>query len=100
MKVNAEDLTLTLVFEEDLISTTVKQLLPQCRQAMQEDGAVQTVIADVTKVEMIDSQGLNFLLGLYQDAGKHQAAFRVVGASPANARLFEFVNLKDRFGLR
>ena len=99
MKKRQDELTLTLIMEEDLISTSVKDLIVRCRTAIEEAAGIATVVVDLSKVEMIDSQGLNFLIGLYQDAEKAKLSFRVVGASPANERLFSFVNLSERFGL-
>ena len=99
MKSFAQDLALVILFEEDLISTTVKELLPECRSAIESADDIQNVTADVSRVKMIDSQGLNFLLSLYQASEERNASFKVEGASPTNARLFAFVNLKERFGV-
>lgn len=99
MKDHLDDLTLTLTCEEDLISTSVKDLLLFSRRAIAGAPAASTLIVDLSQVEMIDSQGLNFLIGLYQEAEKAGKSFRVTGASPANQRLFSFVNLKERFGI-
>jgi len=99
MHYKKDDVPLSLIFEEDLTSTTVKGLQRQCMEALDKAGDAARVVADIGKVEMIDSQGLNFLLGLYQDAHAHNRQFKVTGASPANERLFSFVNLRDRFGM-
>ncbi len=99
MRYSKDDLTLTLHFEENLISTTVKELQAECTRVLDESGEPARIVADLAEVEMIDSQGLNFLLGLYQDAHDHNRQFHVTGASPANQRLFAFVNLSERFGL-
>jgi anti-anti-sigma factor len=99
MKQHLVDLTLKLTFEEDLISTTVKPLLLKSREAIAGASEASTLLIDLSQVEMIDSQGLNFLIGLYQEAEKAAKSFRVTGASPANQRLFSFVNLKERFGI-
>jgi anti-anti-sigma factor len=99
MHYRKDDVTLNLAFEEDLTSTTVRHLQKQCLEALDKAGDAARVVADISMVEMIDSQGLNFLLGLYQDAHEHSRQFKVTGASPANERLFSFVNLRDRFGM-
>jgi anti-anti-sigma factor len=89
---------LTLRFEEDLISTTVKRLGVEWNALVSAVGANQLIVADLSEVEMIDSQGLNFLISLYKDITERCGLFKVTGASPTNQRLLEFVNLTDRFG--
>jgi len=97
MNYQADESRLVLRFEEDLISTTVKKLLVSCRHAIEISSDVGTVVADLSEVEMIDSQGLNLLITLYKDAQDARKDFSVCGASPANAKLLAFVNLQERF---
>ncbi|MFA5257023.1 MAG: STAS domain-containing protein [Opitutales bacterium] len=95
MKAEKEDLTLILHMEEDLTSTTVEHLQKLYLAALDKLVPVACVTANITQVEMIDSQGLNFLVGLHRDACANDRMFRICGASPMNQRLFDMVNLGE-----
>jgi len=93
MKAEKEDLTLTLCLEENLTSTTVQHLQKQYLAALEKHESIACVTADISQVEMIDSQGLNFLIGLHRDASASERSFRIIGASPMNRKLFDMVSL-------
>ena len=95
MKAALENAKLTLIFEESLTSTTVQRLRKQYLQALEEAGTVGAITADISQVAMIDSLGLNFIIGMYNDARRLGCAFQLSGASPANKKLFELVNLQE-----
>lgn len=99
MKATIEDSHLTLSFEEVLTSTTVQRLRRQFIQALDEAASVLCVNADISQVEMIDSQGLNFIIGMFNDARARGKDFRLCGASEANRRLFAIVNLQEYVNL-
>jgi anti-sigma B factor antagonist len=100
MNYQADESRLTLRFEEDLISTTVKKLLVSCQHAIEISADAGTVVADLSEVEMIDSQGLNLLITLYKFSQDMHKEFAVQGASPANAKLLAFVNLQEKFHMQ
>jgi anti-anti-sigma factor len=86
---------MVLHFGEALTSTTVLSLRLQFLSLLGECSGVETITADLSHVPMIDSQGLNLLIGMYQDAREKGLGFRITGASEANRRLFALVNLQD-----
>lgn len=95
MKALLEDTSLTLRFEESLLSTTVKRLHQQFSEIKEQTPQISKVIFDISQVEMIDSLGLNFIIGMFNEAKKCGTEFRITGASQANKKLFELVNLNE-----
>ncbi len=81
--------------EEDLTSTTVPSLLAQALVTMDEQKDATCIVAELAKVDMIDSQGLNFLIGLHRECGQRGMLFRISGASEMNMRLFDMVSLGE-----
>jgi anti-anti-sigma factor len=95
MNASTEETNMVLHFGEALTSTTVLSLRLQFLSLLGQCSGVETITADLSRVPMIDSQGLNLLIGMYQDAREKGLSFRITGASEANRRLFALVNLQD-----
>lgn len=100
MNNSLENNTLTLILEEDLLSTTVKPLLSEAQEVIEDAGDVETVVVDLSEVKTIDSQGLNLIVGIYQECRSRDWKFAITGASQAVKRLFQFVKLSERFGIQ
>ncbi|HNX04333.1 MAG TPA: STAS domain-containing protein [Opitutales bacterium] len=90
-----EDSHLILRFEEALTSTTVHRLRMQYLQTLEESAGITAITADISHVSMIDSQGLNFIIGIFNDSKTRNFVFKLTGASQANRKLFALVNLQD-----
>lgn len=99
MKHTINDSTLTLSIEEDIISTTVKACLTEAQSLIEESADISEIHIDLTEVNTVDSQGLNLLVGIYQECRSRDWSFKVVGASASLKRLFQFVKLSERFGI-
>ena len=100
MKATNKENTLQLGMEEDITSTNVRQHMEQAREALSNaDKSIDRVEMDLSQVKQIDSQGLNFLVGLYQECHRNEMSFRVTGVSSPLKRLFHFVKLHERFGI-
>jgi len=95
MKALLDDKNLILKFEESLISTTVKRLREQYLGFLAQTQRIHSITFDISQVDLIDSQGLNFIIGIFNETQKNGIAFRLAGASPANKKLFELVNLQE-----
>ncbi|MES2310128.1 MAG: STAS domain-containing protein [Verrucomicrobiota bacterium] len=59
---------LTLIFEEDILSTNVDRLKDQIDKIMElppiKSGGIQKILFDMKSVKMVDSMGLNLLVNL------------------------------------
>ena len=99
MKHKLENSELIIVCEEDLLSTNVESCIKQAKEALTQASGVSKLIVDLEGVNTIDSQGLNFLVGLYQESRSLEWGFSVKEASPSLVQLFKFVKLDERFGV-
>lgn len=91
--------TLTLKFSKDITSVTAPALLEEIKELIAANQESKILIADLTTVNMIDSQGLNLLVGLYQETGRLGWEFQITGANPSIKRLLSFVKLDEIFGM-
>lgn len=99
MKAALNNNDLIIHFEEPLISTTVYGLQQACQSELALNTDLNAVKVDLSRVEMIDSLGLNFLVGLFGDVQKRGGCFEVTGVSESNRKLFELVNLQAHIKL-
>jgi len=95
MKALLDDSNLILKIEESLISTTVRRLREQYLEILGQSQRPASVTLDISKADLIDSQGLNFIIGIFNETQKSGISFRLAGTSPANRKLFEMVNLQE-----
>jgi len=94
-----ENGTLTLSMQEDLLSSNVEVLRVACKEAIETASEVQNLFIDLSAIKVVDSKGLNLLIGLYQEANRRTWKFKVNGASSEIRQLFSFVKLAERFGV-
>ena len=99
MKHKLDGSHLVLVCEEDLLSTNVEDCVKLAKKAFEGAGSADALVVDMAGVNTVDSQGLNFLVALYQESRSLDWAFSVKGVSSGLKQLFKFVKLSERFGL-
>lgn len=93
------DSTLRVVFDGDLLSTNVAALRGELLAHLEKQSSVRSIVADIARARVVDSQGLNLLVALLREAERRQAAFRVENASDEVRRLLTLLNLSARFGI-
>ena len=99
MKHKLDGTHLVLVCEEDLLSTNIESCLKFAKEAFDDASSADSLIVDLAGVNTVDSQGLNFLVALYQESRSLDWSFSVKGVSSGLKQLFKFVKLSERFGL-
>ena len=90
----------TVFVEEDLLSTSVDRLLAEWKNLVEGAENTSAVQVDISKVNIIDSRGLNLLIGFYKECTKRQWPFKVVGSSKDIKRIFSLLKLSERFGIQ
>lgn len=91
---------LVISVEEDLLSTNVDRLLAEWKGLIEKTINPGSVVLDISKVNIIDSRGLNLLIGFYKECMKLNWPFRVVGSSKEIKRMFALLKLTERFGIQ
>jgi len=87
-----------VAFDTDLVASYVKEILKEVREKLEGEkyGELEVDIADV---KVVDSLGINFLVGLYKVCSKNNHKFKVVGVSDTIKRLFTLYNLCGYFNV-
>jgi len=94
-----ENGTIILSMQEDLLSSNVELLRAACKNAIENTNDVQNLQVDLSVTKIVDSKGLNLLIGLYQEANRRNWKFKVTGVSTEISQLLSFVKLAGHFGL-
>ncbi len=96
-KLNPADQTLQLNYPGDVLSTNADKIRAEVL-ALLETGPVKsagwtTLVLNLTTAKMIDSVGLNLIVGLYKEAKKRGAKTSALIRSPNVQRTFAFTRL-------
>lgn len=89
---------LILTFLGDILSTNVNESMNEFNK-IDNRYNVKDLKVNLEKVNMIDSQGLNLLIGIYQECLKKSINFTVNNVSEPVLKLLKFVKLDKKFGV-
>ena len=97
------DGTFTITLNCDLTSTTVEQLRPELRAQLdapaQPAGAWKLFRLDLAATRMVDSVGLNLIIGLLKAVQQRGARMQILCANPNVHRTFLFTRLDQHVEL-
>lgn len=100
MKNEINDRKLTISIEENILSTNIDTLAKEFKELINKaEDKVNQVILDLNGIDTIDSQGLNLLIGLFQECKKKKWGFRVSNCTENIKWLFSIFKLTDVFGV-
>jgi anti-anti-sigma factor len=100
MKHEINDRKLTISVEENILSTNIDILAKEFRELISKaEDQVNQIILNLDKIDTIDSQGLNLLIGLFQECKKKKWGFRVSNCTENIKWLFSIFKLTDVFGV-
>lgn len=97
MKFITEAEKLIIKFEENITAKTVKDLKEELQIKLGQDEDYQEAIADLSKVEYIDSTGITLIIGIYKSLESSNKLFSVIGTSEEIKNLFEVIRLDKIF---
>ena len=90
--------TLILTFLGDILSTNVNASMDEFNK-IGDRNKVQNLQVNLEKVNMIDSQGLNLMIGIYQECLNKSINFTVSNVNDPVLKLLKFVKLDKKFGI-
>ena len=93
-----ESNTLILTFLGDILSTNVNTSMNEFNK-IEDRYKLKNIKVNLEKVNMIDSQGLNLLIGIYQECLKKSVNFTVSNVSDPVLKLLKFVKLDKKFSV-
>lgn len=90
---------LQLHTQGDLLSTNARDYLAKWRERLDSVSGINEIELDLEATSMIDSIGLNLLIGLARESSKRGIDFRVIHPSQTSMRLFRFLGILPLLGL-
>ncbi len=100
MNVRKEDQTLWLIPETDLVASRIETLRDFFAEKLAEHEEVRHVILDVRGVDIVDSLGVNLLVGLYRQVTGASGTIEIVGAGERFMKVANFFRLPSIFSIR
>ncbi len=99
MKCEVKGDELVAEMDETLCAVNVKALYDEFKSWFSGAQNFTGLVVNLGRVTVIDSLGVNLLVGLYKECRKNNKVFRVIEPSPAIRRLFELYKLTAYFGI-
>ncbi len=99
MKHELSNANLVVMPDDPLSAATVKEAFEEMQRLFAEPAAFQSLTVDLSAVKIIDSLGVNLLVGLYKEASKQSKAFKVIHCAQPIRRLFDLYKLSGYFAL-
>ncbi len=100
MKYELKGNVLEISPEESILSTIIEDMAKLFKDAVDTHHAdTRQIILNLDSVETIDSQGLNLLIGLYQECKNRKWGFQVVECTDNVKWLFSIFKLTEVFGV-
>lgn len=94
---------LSILQDDDIVSTNVDQVRQNIMEVIEREGvdsnAWSLLELDLTKADIIDSSGLNFLVTMDRHLKEHDKSTRLIVASPHIHRTFVYVRLDKRMDI-
>ncbi|MCT4621039.1 MAG: STAS domain-containing protein [Marinisporobacter sp.] len=79
----------------DLTATTIKGLLINIKNQIDEYKEYEGIEINLEEVKSIDSMGITFLIGIYKIVNKENKKFKLTGVSEAMLKLFKTMKLHE-----
>ena len=100
MKHEINERKLIISVEENILSTNIDALAKEFKELVNKsEDEVNQIVLDLSGIDTIDSQGLNLLIGLFQECKKRKWGFRVANCTENIKWLFSIFKLTDVFGV-
>lgn len=99
MKTRQDDQTLYLIPETDLVASRISALRDYFLEELEATDAGHIVL-DVHGVDIVDSLGVNLIVGLYRQATAESRTIEIVGAGDKFMKVANFFRLPAIFSIR
>ncbi len=97
MKAFTEDGTLFLVPETDLVASRVEEMRTFFMNQLKSFPEERVVVLDASGIDIVDSLGVNLIIGLYKHTASELKAFRIVNAEEKFLKVANFFRFASIF---
>lgn len=99
MKIHRIKNRLTIAPESDLIASQVETLRTEILTSLKQETALEQIVLDATGIEVIDSLGVNLIIGIFRESESRSIPFEVTNASDKFKRVSDFFQFKNYFNV-
>lgn len=100
MEYRIEDDRLILIPATDLVASRIEALRDFFTDTLQRNPDLPQVVLDVTGVHIVDSLGVNLIVGLFRQTAADGRSMELMGANPDFMKVANFFRLPTLFPIR
>jgi anti-anti-sigma factor len=100
MKIRKQGTTLTLIPESDLTAGKIEELKDYFIAQLKEHSDFTHIQLDAGGIEVVDSLGVNLIVGLYREAMSRSATIEIIGAGENFIKVANFFRLPSLFPIK
>jgi anti-anti-sigma factor len=97
MKTVCQEKSLVLRPETDLIASQIEELRNAVLEQMKKFPEVESVVLDAEGIEIVDSLGVNLIIGIYRQAVADSKGFEVINAGSRFVKVAQFFRFFSLF---
>lgn len=97
MKSKIEGKSLILLPETDLIASKIEEIRDFFQESLKDNKNINEVILDADNIEIVDSLGVNLVIGLYKQVAEDSKKFKVINAGKKFIKLANFFRFPSIF---
>jgi len=99
MKVLLQENSLVLQPETDLIASKIEELRNDVLAQMKKHPEAEAIVLDATGIEIVDSLGVNLIIGIYRQAVADSKSFEVINAGSRFIKVAQFFRFFSLFSI-
>ncbi len=100
MKINLEEKTLFLIPGADLIASNVEPLRDSMLEELKKHTEIDKVVLDADGIEIVDSLGVNLVIGLYRQVNNEAKTFEIVNVGEKFMKVANFFRFPSIFNVQ
>lgn len=100
MKAKKQNEALYLIPETDLVASRIEELRDFFSKQLEDNPDVSIVYLDVRGIEIVDSLGVNLIVGLYRQVSNASKSIEIYGAGKNFMKVANFFRLPSLFPVK
>ncbi len=97
MRAYVEDNTLYIIPESDLVASKVEELRDGILTELKKEDPAKHVIFNVKSIDIVDSLGVNLIIGVYRQCESVSRSFEIINANEKFIKISNFFKFQDYF---
>jgi len=100
MKIVKENEVLYLIPETDIVASRIEELRDYFAEQLKEYSDITHVMLDVHGIDLVDSLGVNLIVGLYRQVTSASKTIEIIGAGKDFMKVAAFFRLTSLFSVK